>query len=520
MRRLTGFVELIPRGLRATFFYAVAMAWTKGLSMVTIPVLTSMLTPAQFGRLELLSSAAEIGGLIAGAGLVDTLFRFASAPGAAGRRAGAEVTGLSLFIAWRWRLGSRSSFPGDRRRRCRWRHRRCDIVLLGIAVALESTIGVPLGWLRMHQRAGAFAALVDGAGRAAGRAAWWCWSLTGHGVDRRAVGRLRDASDRRLGADWSGRSADTGIVFAPRASLRLLAYGLPLIGSGLAAFVLGTADRWLLAGTVSAASLGQYGLAAKIAMITALLAQPFEMWWYPQRLGLVSTPEGLARSSRVVSAGAAGLLCAGAATALASPWLITLLAPPSYAPAQMMVPFLVLALVLQLLSSMANAGCYAREHEQPDHGDHRGRGGDHAGALSAADPADGRVRRDRRDGGGAGGAVGDVRDRLPADGAVAMAAGPAVGGRGYRCSDRCGSSGPGDRCDRRRRGRGGACGDDCVGSADHSRARGVRGPAAASDRWEGGAAAVLRGGVINHEAAGRTVEGKTYLLGCSATCTS
>ena len=84
------------------------------------------------------------------------------------------------------------------------------------------------------------------------------------------------------------------------------------------------------------------------------------MWWYPQRLGLVGTPEGLARSSRVVSAGAAGLLCAGAATALASPWLITLLAPPSYAPAQMMVPFLVLALVLQLLSSMANAGCYAR----------------------------------------------------------------------------------------------------------------------------------------------------------------
>jgi O-antigen/teichoic acid export membrane protein len=357
MRRLTGFVELIPSGLRATFFYAVAMAWIKGLSMVTIPVLTSMLTPAQFGRLELLSSAAEIGGLITGAGLVDTLFRFASAPGAAGRRAGAEVTGLSLFIACAGVVAvvflspaiaaamPLATPPGD-------------IVLLGIAVALDSTIGVPLGWLRMHQRAGAFAAL--SMARAALQSALLVvLVVTGHGV---------------AGVLWAGcmttliaasvltvrQKRETGIVFAPRASLRLLAYGLPLIGSGLAAFVLGTADRWLLAGTVSAASLGQYGLAAKIAMITALLAQPFEMWWYPQRLGLVSTPEGLARSSRVVSAGAAGLLCAGAATALASPWLITLLAPPSYAPAQMMVPFLVLALVLQLLSSMANAGCYAR----------------------------------------------------------------------------------------------------------------------------------------------------------------
>nr|WP_294527614.1 lipopolysaccharide biosynthesis protein [uncultured Rhodopila sp.] len=358
MRRLIGFVELIPSGLRATLLYAAAMAWIKGLSMVTIPVLTSMLTPAQFGRLELLSSAAEIGGLITGAGLVDTLFRFASAPGAAGRRAGAEVAGLSLFIASAgvvavvflspmiaaaMPLATPSS----------------DIVLLGIAVALDSTIGVPLGWLRMHQRAGAFAAL--SMARAALQAALLvALVVTGHGV---------------AGVLWAGcvttliiasvltvrQKRETGIVFAPAASLRLLAYGLPLIGSGLAAFVLGTADRWLLAGTVSAAALGQYGLAAKIAMITAMLAQPFEMWWYPQRLGLVDSPEGLARSSRVVSAGAAGLLCAGAATALASPWLITLLAPPSYAPAQMMVPFLVLSLVLQLLSSMANAGCYARK---------------------------------------------------------------------------------------------------------------------------------------------------------------
>ena len=357
MRRLNGFLALIPFGLRATFLYAAAMAWTKGLSMLTIPLLTAKLTPAQFGRLELLSSAAEIGGLIAGAGLVDTLFRFASAPGAAGRRAGADIVGLSLVIA---ALGIAATVmlspmiaaamplatPSS------------DIVLLGIAVALESAIGVPLGWLRMHQRAGAFAALsMLRATLQAGLVV--ALVATGHGV---------------AGVLWAGcitvliiaslltirQKRETGIAFAPRASLRLLAYGLPLIGSGLAAFVLGTADRWLLAGTVTAASLGQYGLAAKIAMITALLAQPFEMWWYPQRLGLVGTPEGLARSSRVVSAGAAGLLCAGAATALASPWLIRLLAPPSYSPAQMMVPFLVLALVLQLLSSMANAGCYAR----------------------------------------------------------------------------------------------------------------------------------------------------------------
>src|SRR4051795_5043799 len=85
MRRLMRFVDLVSIGLRATLFYALSLVWAKGLSLLTLPLLTRMLTPAQFGRLELLSSAAEIGGLIAGAWLVDTLFRFASGPGDAGR---------------------------------------------------------------------------------------------------------------------------------------------------------------------------------------------------------------------------------------------------------------------------------------------------------------------------------------------------------------------------------------------------------------------------------------------------
>jgi O-antigen/teichoic acid export membrane protein len=356
MRRLSRLYQLIPRGLRATAFYALAMVWAKGLSMVTIPLLTSRLTPAQFGRLELLASAAEIGGLLAGAGLIETLFRFATAPGDTGRRAAGQIAGLALCIAGLG-IGLTIFLSPLIAAAMPLATPASDILLLGIAVSLESAIGIPLGWLRMHQRAETFAVL--SITRATLQAAMMVTLVvTGHGV---------------AGVLWAGcitalfmasvlnvrQARDTGIAIEPRSSLRMLIYGLPLIGGGLAAFVLGTADRWLLAGTVSAEALGQYGLASKIAMICALLAQPFEMWWYPQRLGLIGSDEGLAKSSRVVGAGAAGLLCAGAATALASPWLVSLLAPPSYAPAQMMAPFLVLSLVLQLLTSMSNAGCYA-----------------------------------------------------------------------------------------------------------------------------------------------------------------
>lgn len=347
MRRLSA--------LPAPLIYAAAMAWTKGLAMLSVPLLTARLAPAEFGRLDLLASAAEIGGLIAGAGLVDTLYRFAAA--ADGRAQAGRVMGLALAVAAIGLLvvmlgadAVASSMPLPTPPN--------EIRLLGAAVVLEAVIGVPLGWLRMHGRAWQFA-LLTGARATLQVGLMTALVLGGWGVGgvlaAGAVAGLLLAS-----ALTAGQARTTGIGFDRAASLRMLGYGIPLVGSGLAAFVLGTADRWLLAGAVPADALGCYGLAVKIAMIVALLAQPFELWWYPRRLAVLAEPDGRARSSRVVAAGAALLMLAGGAVALAGPTLVSLLAPAAYAPAGRMVPLLALALVLQLASSMANVGCYAR----------------------------------------------------------------------------------------------------------------------------------------------------------------
>jgi O-antigen/teichoic acid export membrane protein len=353
---MTRLLARIPVELRATALYALAMAWSKGLAFLTLPVLTTALAPAEFGRLELLSSAAEIGGLIAGLGLVDTLYRFAAEPGEAGRKSAARITGLALLgtvlavaviVALAPAIASGIRLPTP----------SLDIVLLGVAVAVEAAIGVPLGWLRMQGRAGAFTALTVARGSVqAGLVV--VLVLTGHGVTGVLMaGAIASVALVLVLAGMQAR--DTGISIAPRASLRLLAYGIPLIGSGLASFVLGTADRWVLVGDVPAASLGHYALACKLSLIVALLMQPFDLWWYPQRLKLLTQPDGLQRSGRVVGFGAALLLLAGGATALTGPALIDLLTRAAYAPAKAFLPWLVLALVLQMLASLANVGSYA-----------------------------------------------------------------------------------------------------------------------------------------------------------------
>ncbi len=341
--------------LPAPLIYAAAMAWTKGLALLSVPLLTANLAPAEFGRLELLASAAEIGGLLANAGLVDTLYRFASA--ADGRAEASRVMGLALVIAAAGFLivmlgagavAAALPLPTP----------AGQVRLLGIAVVLEAVIGVPLGWLRMHGRAWQFSLLI--CARATLQVGLMAaLVLGGYGVGGvLAAGAV--AGLLLAGLLTARQARATGIRFDRRESLRLLRYGIPLVGSGLASFVLGTADRWLLAGAVPAAALGWYGLGVKISLIVALLAQPFELWWYPRRLTVLAAPDGLARSSHVVTAGAAMLILAGGAVALAGPLLVSILAPPSYAPAGRMVAPLALALVLQLASSMANVGCYAR----------------------------------------------------------------------------------------------------------------------------------------------------------------
>lgn len=342
--------------LPAPLIYAAALVWTKGLAMFAVPVLTRHLTPAEFGRLELLASAAEIGGVIVGAGLVDTLYRFAI--GDQAKAQAARVMGLALTIALGCfallalaapAIAAALPLPTPPH----------EVLMLGAAVVLEGVIGVPLGWLRMNGRAQAYTLLV--CGRATLQVGLLALLLV---MDAGVTGVLTAGLVAGLllaGLLTALQTRQSGLHFNPLGSAALLAYGLPLVGSGLAGFVLGTADRWWLAGSVTAAALGHYGLALKIGQIVNLLAQPFELWWYPRRLVVLSGPDGRARSSEVVMAGMTLLIVAAGAVSLAAPLIVALLAPVSYAPAAALIPLITVGVALHLACSMVSAGIYARD---------------------------------------------------------------------------------------------------------------------------------------------------------------
>ncbi|MFA0697744.1 hypothetical protein AB4585_23860, partial [Vibrio sp. 10N.222.49.C9] len=79
-----------------------------------------------------------------------------------------------------------------------------------------------------------------------------------------------------------------------------LRYSLPLMLSGLVAFGLNGAERWLMLEGESLAMVGQYAVAAKFALAMCVLVQPFGMWWMPKRFVVAnSNPLKAARTTEL-----------------------------------------------------------------------------------------------------------------------------------------------------------------------------------------------------------------------------
>jgi O-antigen/teichoic acid export membrane protein len=342
--------------LRQTAWYAVATLAGRGIGFLMLPVITGHLSPADYGVLELLAAVADAGGILLGFGLTDTLFRFVAQAGPGerevvaakvlGQAVALSLLGLALVLAV---LGAFSALvPAPLRPE--------QMAIVAVSLAAGTCVQVPLAWLRLTDRAGLYVGSM--LGRGVLQATLVSAALVGgFGV----TGMLAATAlvDTALAVLLVIRQARrTGLVLGLHRPL--LAYGGPLVLSGLAGFVLGSLDRWFLVGAVPVEAIGRYGLAVKLALLVPLAMQPFELWWYPRRLAVLAGPDGDRRHARIAALGIAWVLAAAAGAALAGPFAVRLLTPEPYHAATAWLPWLALAAVLQITGSLVNVRSYAR----------------------------------------------------------------------------------------------------------------------------------------------------------------
>ena len=126
----------------------------------------------------------------------------------------------------------------------------------------------------------------------------------------------------------------------------MLAFSLPLVPSSIGVFLNGFADRLVLQHTRSLTDVGVYGVAFRIATIVALLLAGFQGATTPLILARHEEPttrDELARIFRLFSAGA---LIVFLVVSLFADTEVRVLASPSYARAEILVPYLFMSALL------------------------------------------------------------------------------------------------------------------------------------------------------------------------------
>ena len=348
---------MINSGLKQSILYGISIALMKGVSLLILPFIAHQLSTAEFGRLEVISTLAIIGSILVGMGLEDTLFRFAG--GAATKQQqdhiaseifslGLLITVIALICGWFAANTLADWIPGN--------PSLYEVRLVLCVLALEGCIAIPLGWLRMNNRALSF--FVASCGRALLQAVLVVVFLY---LDRGVAGILEAGliaaiAQTLLLSYWQLR--DTGLHFSLQTGRRSLIYSLPIVGSGLLAFALNGLDRWILAENTSLADVAEFAIAAKFALATVLLLQPFGMWWSPRRFTVLNETHGREKVTRFVTLGAGLALLTAVWVGLLSPALISWLLPESYTNAGQYVLGLVAIMLLKELVELFNIGCF------------------------------------------------------------------------------------------------------------------------------------------------------------------
>ncbi|WP_029006623.1 lipopolysaccharide biosynthesis protein [Azorhizobium doebereinerae] len=346
--------------IRETLYYTVGLVVLRAIGLVMLPVNTYFLSSAEYGRLEVMLSFIDVGALLFGLALPSALARFVgdAQTWEARKAVCAEYAGLALLVCGVLvALGAAFSHPiiGLLPEPVT----RTEFLLLLGAICLEGVLGVGLTWMRIRGAARTF--LIMSLSRAFAQAAVTATLLAlGFGVEGVLIASA-SAALAQGAAMMVYLARDCGISLRFVRWREMIVYCGPLLLSALAAFVLGSYDRWVLAANVTPQDIALYGVAGRLGVLTAVLLQPFHMWWFPKRFMVLAEENGAERSADIVSLGYLIVLGAMAGVSLGGPFAVHVLTREAYWGASGFIAFIALNYAIQETGSLLEIGCFLRK---------------------------------------------------------------------------------------------------------------------------------------------------------------
>jgi len=347
---------MISKVLKSNLAYAIGSFANSAALFLLMPYLVNALTPEEYGAWSLLEIGTLFVRWIVLAGLdVGLMRRYWHLEGEEER---ARLVGTALVAALIWGAlitgmsgsflfarGGNWDFPGAP-------------YTMGLTLAiglLEAVFALLITVFRIREEVFTFVALSVGR-----MVAFMGLSIglvqAGGGLPGALAGRLL-AGTLGLGAavvlgraylilrpDWAGLR-------------RMAAYGLPLVPSNLASYVLFASDRYALQHFSTLEMVGIYSFAYKVgAILDILMIRPFALDWAPRRFKIARSDDAPQKYAHVLVIFLyAGLLLALSIMAV-TPVIYTWIAPPLYSQGMSVVPVILAAYLIYGLGYPLNIG--------------------------------------------------------------------------------------------------------------------------------------------------------------------
>ena len=339
---------LFKNMLKGSSLYMIAMASPNLLSLILLPIVTSRLSTADYGALDLLQQVTVVVSVLFGANFSAALGYFYFEEGAhKSRVVGTTLLGALLMGALAGSVGWMVSEPISV-------HVFYSpayvpfLHLIFVAMPLGFLLDGAMGWLRIEDRATLFTGAV--LLRLILILIGTLTLLLGLGLRIGAVLGANVAAGSILALVLAATALRFhGLSFDRALFVRLWRFSLPMTLSAMALFVIHFGDRFILPRYRPLADLGVYAVAYKLGMLLTPLQTAFEAYWSSQAYQIVKRPDAATVFARTFTYLALVLSAVGLGVLLATRPALRILTTPAYSRAAALVPIILAAYFIRAL---------------------------------------------------------------------------------------------------------------------------------------------------------------------------
>jgi O-antigen/teichoic acid export membrane protein len=347
--------------LRHTAVYGLGPVLGQAAGFVLLPLYTNLLSPTDYGTLEILVLASTFLNVFLGLQTVTQIHRMYHGSDDPDERRRV----VSTAVIFTGVLTTAAVLPADL-----FRHELSHalfgtgahghLLRLGLwSVVTTNVFAAALAYLQARRMSGAFTALSVAQLVATLSVNLVLVAWLRRGVEGILLSQLVVGASFALGtAGWV--LTRTGVAVSAARIRDIVLFGLPLIGWSLAVFVVNAADRLALSALGSLTDVGVYSLANRFgASLLIFVVAPFSNYCGSERFRLARQPGGRALLARIFTYFFTVLCATGLGVSALGNEVVRLMASEQFWAAAPMVPILVSTLVVPVVVATVAPRCLA-----------------------------------------------------------------------------------------------------------------------------------------------------------------